>query len=79
MRHTGTHALNLHRLGVYGNRMQLQARRGIASEIKEEGKETLVVLGAGWAGYQFVRKVDKVSRVGDSFMRLEAEPIDFLA
>lgn len=71
--------MNLHRLGVYGNRMQLQARRGIASEIKEEGKETLVVLGAGWAGYQFVRKVDKVSRVGDSFMRLEAEPIDFLA
>lgn len=53
--------MNLHRLGVFGNRLQLQARRGIASEIKEEGKETLVVLGAGWAGYQFVRKVDKVN------------------
>jgi hypothetical protein len=67
MRHTGTHALNLHRLGLFGNRVQLQARRGIASEIKEEGKETLVVLGAGWAGYQFVRKVDKVSRAGTAW------------
>ena len=39
--------------------MQLQAR-GLVSEIKEEGKETLVVLGAGWAGYQFMQKLDKV-------------------
>lgn len=63
MNRTASHALNVHRLGVFRNRLQLQARRGLASEFKEDGKETLVVLGAGWAGYQFVRKVDKVSRV----------------
>lgn len=25
-------------------------------------KETLVVVGGGWAGYNFVRKLDKVSK-----------------
>lgn len=26
-------------------------------------KETLVVVGGGWAGYNFVRKLDKVSMI----------------
>jgi len=43
------------------HRLSVQSRRGLATEIEANGRETLLVLGGGWAGYQFIRKVDKVS------------------
>jgi aspartokinase-like uncharacterized kinase len=48
------------RLSTVQRSVLAQHRRCLATEIKEDHKETLVVLGGGWAGYNLVRKVDKV-------------------
>ena len=54
--YVGSSVLRLQR-----HRLSVQPRRGLATEVEANGRETLLVLGGGWAGYQFIRKVDKVS------------------
>jgi hypothetical protein len=64
---------------------RLVARRRYATLVGTDqhghgaNKETLVVVGGGWAGYNFVRKLDKVSTSTSHSSRLDSSDPSFVS
>jgi len=52
---------HLKALAVTARRPRTAVLRTYATSATDKNKETIVVIGGGWAGYNFVRKLDKVS------------------